>query len=65
VFPQYKLQVKTPSEHTYSHFWAELSKLLGEKIPVVIVGLEPGTPGLYSRTLISPNNNNMAMGYEH
>jgi len=55
MFPQYKLQVKTLSEHTYSHFWAELSRLLGEKIPVVIVGLEPGTPGLYSSALISPN----------
>ena len=38
-----------PSEgcgvNTYSLFWAELSRLLGEKIPVAIVGLEPGTPG--------------------
>jgi len=41
----YKLLVKTPSEYTYSLFWAELSRLLGEKIPVAIVGLEPGTPG--------------------
>ena len=41
-----KLEVKTPSEYTYSLFWgAELSRLLGEKIPVAIVGLEPGTPG--------------------
>ena len=43
---QCKLQVETPSDHTYSLFWAELSRLLGEKkIPVAIVGLEPGTPG--------------------
>ena len=41
-----KLLVKTPSEYTYSLFWAELSRLLGEKIPVAIVGLEPGTPGV-------------------
>ena len=40
-----KLQVETPSAYTYSLFWAELSRLLGEKIPVAIVGLEPGTPG--------------------
>ena len=37
-----KVQVETPSD---SLFWAELSGLLGEKIPVAIVGLEPGTPG--------------------
>jgi len=38
--------VETPSDHTYSLLWAELSRLLGEKkIPVAIVGLEPGTPG--------------------
>jgi len=31
---------------TPTHFlWAELSRFLGEKIPVAIVGLEPGTPG--------------------
>ena len=31
---------------TPTHFlWAELSRLLGEKIPVAIVGLEPWTPG--------------------
>ena len=42
---QCKLQVETPSEYTYSLIWAELSRLLGEKIPVAIVGLEPGTPG--------------------
>jgi len=31
---------------TPTHFFgAELSRLLGEKIPVAIVGLEPGTPG--------------------
>jgi len=35
---QCKLQVETPSDHTYSFFWAELSGLLGEKIPVAIVG---------------------------
>ena len=40
-----KLQVETPEEYTYSLFWAELSRLLGEKIPVAIVGLEPGTLG--------------------
>ena len=40
-----KLQVETPSAYTYSLFWAELSGLLGEKIPVAIVGLKPGTPG--------------------
>ena len=40
-----KLQVETPSANTYSLYWAELSRLLGEKIPVAIVGLEPGTPG--------------------
>ena len=40
-----KLQVETPEDYTYSLFWAELSRLLGEKIPVAIVGLEPGTPG--------------------
>ena len=40
-----KLQLKTPSEYAYSLFWAELSRLLGDKIPVAIVGLEPGTPG--------------------
>ena len=38
-------EVETPSDHTYSLFWAELSRLLGEKIPVAIVGLEPGTSG--------------------
>jgi len=37
-----ELQVKTPSEYTYSLFWAELSRLLVEKIPVAIVGLGPG-----------------------
>ena len=46
-----KLLVKTPSEYTYSLFWAELSRLLGEQIPVAIVGLEPGTYGLLSSTL--------------
>ena len=40
-----KLQVKRPSEYTYSLIWAELSRLLGEEIPVAIVGLEPWTPG--------------------
>ena len=31
---------------TPTHFFgAELSRLLGEKIPVAVVGLEPGTPG--------------------
>ena len=37
--------METHSDHTYSLFWVELSRLLGEKIPVAIVGLEPGTPG--------------------
>ena len=46
-----KLLVKTPSEYTYSLFWAELSRLLGEKIPGALVGLEPGTPGLQSSAL--------------
>jgi len=33
-------------QNTPTHlFWAELSRLLGEEIPVAIVGLEPGTPG--------------------
>ena len=27
-----KLLVKTPSEYTYSLFWAELSRLLGEQV---------------------------------
>ena len=36
-----KLQVEAPSDYTYSCFWAELSRLLGEKIPVAIVGLGP------------------------
>ena len=40
-----KLQVEAPSDHTYSLFWTELSRLLGENIPVAIVGLEPGTLG--------------------
>ena len=40
-----KLQVKTPSEYSYSLVWVELSRLLGEEIPVSIVGLEPCTPG--------------------
>ena len=40
-----KLQVETPSDYTYLLFWAELSRHRGEKIPVAIVGLEPGTPG--------------------
>ena len=40
-----KLQVETHSEYTYSLLGAELSRLLGEKIPVAIVGLEPGTSG--------------------
>jgi len=47
---QYKCQVKTPSEYTFSLFWAELSSLLGEKkIPVAIVELEPGTSGSIQR----------------
>ena len=33
---QCKLQVETPSDYTYSLFWAELNRLLGEKIPVDI-----------------------------
>jgi len=37
--------VETPEDFTYSLFWAELSSLLGEKIPVAIVGLKPGTTG--------------------
>jgi len=36
-----KLQVETLSDFTYSLIWQELSRLLGEKIPVAIVGLEP------------------------
>ena len=42
-----KLQVKTPSEYTYSLFWAELSRLQcrWEKIPIAIVKLEPVTSG--------------------
>ena len=38
-----KLQAETPSAYTYSFSWVELSRLLGEKIPVAIVGLEPRT----------------------
>jgi len=30
---QCKLLVETPSDHTYALSWAELSRLLGEKIP--------------------------------
>jgi len=33
-----KLQVDTPSGHTYSLFWAELSRLLGEKNPCCYSG---------------------------
>ena len=33
-----KLQVKTPSDYTYSLFWAELSRLLGEKNPCCYSG---------------------------
>ena len=55
---RHKLQVEIPSDHTYSLFWAELSRLLGEKIPVAIVGLEPGILGLQSSTLttLPPSN---------
>jgi len=44
-----KLQLETPSDYTYSLLWAELSRLLGEKIPAAIVGLEPGTYGCVVR----------------
>ena len=42
-----KLQVETPSDYTFSLFWAELSRLLGKKKSLLlrIVGLEPETPG--------------------
>ena len=38
-----KLEAETPSAYTYSLFWVELSRLLGGKIPVAIVGPEPRT----------------------
>jgi len=45
-----KLLMKAPSEYTYSLFGAELSRLLGEKIPVAIVSWNLG-PLVYSPAL--------------
>ena len=39
------LRWKHRQEYTQLTFWPELSRFLGEKIPVGIVGLDPGTSG--------------------
>jgi len=42
---RHKLQVEIPSDHTYSLFWAELSRLLGEKNPCCYSGAGTWDPG--------------------